>query len=97
MNGKHLLLVEDDPEIRSLLAALLQREGFSVDTADGGVAMDERLGQRMPDLVVLDLMLPGEDGLSLSKGEDEEDRLCFAIGVWPTRPCRLKITKSIEK
>ena len=67
MHGKSILLVEDDPEIRSLLAALLQREGFSVDTADGGAAMDTLLDQRVPDLVVLDLMLPGEDGLSICR------------------------------
>jgi two-component system phosphate regulon response regulator OmpR len=59
-----ILLVEDDREIRALLAELLEREGFDVDVADGGAAMDKVLARRIPDLVVLDLMLPGEDGLS---------------------------------
>ncbi len=67
MIGKRILLVEDDPEIRALLSTFLEREGFAVDVAEGGKAMDEVLGQRTPDLVVLDLMLPGEDGLSICR------------------------------
>jgi len=62
-----ILLVEDDREIRALLAELLEREGFDVDVADGGTAMDTALAKRIPDLVVLDLMLPGEDGLSICR------------------------------
>lgn len=62
-----ILLVEDDREIRALLAELLEREGFDVDVADGGAAMDKVLARRIPDLIVLDLMLPGEDGLSICR------------------------------
>lgn len=62
-----ILLVEDDREIRALLAELLEREGFDVDVADGGAAMDKALAKRIPDLIVLDLMLPGEDGLSICR------------------------------
>ncbi len=62
-----ILLVEDDREIRALLAELLEREGFDVDVADGGAAMDKALAKRVPDLIVLDLMLPGEDGLSICR------------------------------
>ena len=67
MSARRILLVEDDPEIRTLLATFLEREGFAVDVAEGGKAMDEVLSQRTPDLVVLDLMLPGEDGLSICR------------------------------
>jgi len=62
-----ILLVEDDREIRALLAELLEREGFDVDVANGGAAMDKALAKRIPDLIVLDLMLPGEDGLSICR------------------------------
>ncbi len=62
----HLVLVEDDPEIRSLLAGFLRNEGFRVDGVDGGAALDGLLARGpAPDLVVLDWMLPGEDGLSV--------------------------------
>jgi two-component system OmpR family response regulator len=67
MNGKTLLLVEDDREIRELLADFLRREGYAVEAADGGPAMDRVLAHTAPDLVILDLMLPGEDGLSICR------------------------------
>ncbi|MFG1391848.1 response regulator [Xanthobacter agilis] len=62
-----LLLVEDDREIRSLLADFLGREGYRVLVAEDGIAMDRLLHVARPDLVVLDLMLPGEDGLSICR------------------------------
>jgi len=62
-----ILLVEDDPEIRALLADFLGREGFAVATAAGGAEMDRRLARGAADLVVLDVMLPGEDGLSICR------------------------------
>ena len=65
--GARLLVVDDDPEIRELTQAYLSRQGFEVDCVDGGVAMDEYLAARQPDLIVLDLMLPGEHGLSIAR------------------------------
>ena len=67
MNGKSILLVEDDRDIRTLLADFLAREGFAVDIAEDGAALDRALARASPDLVVLDLMLPGEDGLSICR------------------------------
>ena len=63
----HILVVDDDREIRSLVAQLLRKHGFRVtDAADGRSMMEALEGGRF-DLVVLDLMLPGEDGLSLCR------------------------------
>jgi two-component system OmpR family response regulator len=62
-----VLLVDDDPDIRSLVAAFLEREGFCVRQADSGAAMDADLRRGLPDLIILDLMLPGEDGLSICR------------------------------
>lgn len=62
-----ILIVDDDPEIRRLVAALLSREGFDVRTAENGIAMDDILHKVRPDLIILDLMLPGEDGLSICR------------------------------
>jgi two-component system OmpR family response regulator len=67
MPAKTILLVEDDREIRTLLSDFLAGEGFDVAVADGGEAMDRVIARRAPDLVVLDLMLPGEDGLSICR------------------------------
>jgi len=62
-----LLVVDDDREIRDLLSRYLGRQGFKVETAADGREMDRRLAEGRFDLVVLDIMLPGEDGLSLCR------------------------------
>src|SRR5262245_16162374 len=67
MSGKTILVVEDDCGIRVLLADFLKREGFSVEVAEDSVSADRALGRMKPDLVILDLMLPGEDGLSICR------------------------------
>ena len=67
MTGRTIMIVEDDSEIRSLLSDFLTREGFTTVCAEDGAAMDRALVQARPDLVVLDIMLPGEDGLSICR------------------------------
>src|SRR5262245_27202174 len=62
-----ILLVEDDEGIRRLVRDLLAREGFGVEVAENAVALDQLLARKRPDLVILDLMLPGEDGLSICR------------------------------
>lgn len=63
----HVLIVDDDQEIRDLLSTYLQRNGLRASCARDGVEMWRRLEQADIDLVVLDLMLPGEDGLTLCR------------------------------
>jgi DNA-binding response OmpR family regulator len=62
-----ILVVDDDPDLRSLLIGYLEREGFAVCGADSGRAMDTVLATTVCDLILLDLMLPGEDGLSVAR------------------------------
>lgn len=64
---QRILLVDDDPDIRELLSEFLAREGFVLDTASDGREMDAKLSQMRPDLILLDLMLPGEDGVSICR------------------------------
>lgn len=64
MNG-HCLVVDDDAEIRTSLTAYLQGFGWQVSAAADGRAMRQLLALARPDVIVLDLMLPGEDGLAL--------------------------------
>ena len=61
----HCLVVDDDAEIRTSLTAYLQGFGWQVSAAADGGAMRQMLAAGRPDAIVLDLMLPGEDGLSL--------------------------------
>ncbi|MDP1904328.1 MAG: response regulator [Pseudomonadota bacterium] len=62
-----VLVVDDDAGLRDLLSEYLVKQGFLVETARDGREMDERMAAAMPDLVVMDLMMPGEDGLSLTR------------------------------
>jgi DNA-binding response OmpR family regulator len=62
-----LLVVDDDPEIRELTQAYLSQQGFTVGCVDSGEAMDRYLSDHAVDLVILDLMLPGEHGLSIAR------------------------------
>jgi two-component system OmpR family response regulator len=62
-----VLIVDDDREIRDLLARFLRKHGLRVETVADGRAMTRTLETGRFDLVVLDLMLPGEDGLSLCR------------------------------
>ena len=63
----HILFVEDDPEIRSLVADFLGNSGFRVSVARDGREMDRVIHVSRIDLLILDIMLPGEDGLSLCR------------------------------
>ena len=60
-------LVEDDPEIRDLVCALLAREGLECAAFPDAAAFWAAWAVRRPDLVILDLMMPGEDGLSICR------------------------------
>jgi len=62
-----VLIVDDDPEIRNGLADVFARAGFAALTAGDVPAMERALEKSSVDLVVLDLMMPGEDGLSACK------------------------------
>ena len=60
-----ILVVDDDAELRTLISNFLRANGLRVDSAANGVEMDARIAAERPDLIVLDLMMPGEDGLSI--------------------------------
>ena len=63
----HILLVEDDAEIRELVATFLRKNGLRITVARDGGEMDQLLSVSAVDLLILDIMLPGEDGLSLCR------------------------------
>ena len=63
----HILVVDDDREIRDLVGRFLEQHGYRVTTAGDGREMKKALEDWAIDLVVLDLMLPGEDGLTLCR------------------------------
>jgi two-component system phosphate regulon response regulator OmpR len=67
MEHAHIVVVDDEAEVRELIRDYLSRHGFAVSVADGGPAMRAILSERPAHLVILDLRMPGEDGLSLAR------------------------------
>jgi len=66
-SADHILIVDDDAEIRSLLGEYLRKNGYEASVAADGKGMWALLARRRVDLIVLDLMLPGDDGLTLCR------------------------------
>ena len=75
-NGR-ILIVEDDSSVREMLAEYLGTHGYEVAAADRGAAMREAVEKSLPDVVLLDVNLPGEDGLSLARFLRER----FDVGI----------------
>lgn len=67
MGKTHILIVDDDPGLLELLEEYLTGNGYSVSCAANGLELEQRLAEKSADLLLLDLMLPGEDGLSLAR------------------------------
>ena len=65
MSAEHVLVVDDEPDILSILVYHLSREGFRVSTAVRGDRVLDAASENPPDLIILDLMLPGLDGLEV--------------------------------
>jgi DNA-binding response OmpR family regulator len=62
-----IYVTDDDPGIRELVAEYLASQGYAVETAEDAASLDRLLAARLPDLLVLDWMMPGEDGLSIAR------------------------------
>ena len=75
MSGKIILLIEDEQDIRAVYAEVLRDEGYVVtEAADGDEGLKKALDERW-DLMLLDVMLPGEDGLHILKSVKENERV----------------------
>ncbi len=65
--NKCILVVDDDKEVREILSFVLKQHGFEVILASNGSHIQQMLMQRVPDLILLDVMMPGEDGYHLCR------------------------------
>ena len=65
--ARSVLVVDDEPDVRSLLSDLLKEEGYKVHTADSATKALAEIGKSMPDLVMMDVKLPDQDGIALLK------------------------------
>src|SRR5476649_2182410 len=75
----HILVVDDQKEICEVVQEYLSAEGYQVTTAGDGTSMRRVMAQRPIDLVILDLMLPGEDGLTLARVLRQESNVGIII------------------
>src|SRR5487761_807685 len=75
----HILIVDDQKDICEVVQEYLSGEGYRVSTANDGAEMRRVIAQSPADLVILDLMLPGEDGLTLARALREESSVGIII------------------
>lgn len=76
-SGGSILIVDDDAQIRAMVAEYLGAQGFAVAQADSGAELRARIEESLPDVILLDLRLPGEDGLTLARFLRER----FDVGI----------------
>jgi CheY-like chemotaxis protein len=63
--AKRILVADDDKEIREIISFVLDRHGFVVEAASNGLQLRQMLASCLPDLIILDIMMPGIDGYRL--------------------------------
>lgn len=79
LNTPHVLVVDDDPAVQALLSEYLADNDLRVTAVASGTAMNEVLDQQAIDLVLLDLKLPGEDGMQLARALRERGNLPIVL------------------
>jgi DNA-binding response OmpR family regulator len=77
---KKILIVDDEPEVCGILAKKLEAEGFECLTASDGIEGIKKTREHKPDLILLDIIMPGKDGFSMLK-EIQEDQDLREISV----------------
>lgn len=65
--GAHIVVVDDEAIVRETVQDYLTRNGFAVSAVEGGASLDQLMAERAVDLVLLDINMPGEDGLSIAR------------------------------
>ncbi|MDX1780549.1 MAG: response regulator [Thalassovita sp.] len=71
--GKHVLVIEDEPNIIEAISFILSRDGWTVDTHSNGHDAVDVVRAKTPDLVILDVMLPGKSGYDILSELREDD------------------------
>lgn len=79
MTAQFILVVDDEPDIRQLVQEILEDEGYDVAVAENAEQAKELRRKRRPDLVLLDIWMPGEDGISLLKSWQNSGSLCCPV------------------
>lgn len=75
----HIVVCDDEPDLRDTVAEYLERNGYAVTTADAGPALREIVDTQPVDVVILDIRMPGEDGLSLARYMREHSKVAIIM------------------
>jgi CheY-like chemotaxis protein len=75
MTTKQILVVDDNPLSRKLLSEILRAEGYSVRNADSGLEALRAIAEELPDIVLLDIMMPGIDGFEVVRRLKADDTI----------------------
>lgn len=94
-DGRHILIVDDDADIREMIGLELKKDGHVVDGVGSAAALDVALRDRSPDLVILDLSLPDGDGLDIAR-RLRRDGCPFAIMMVTARGAPLDRIAGLE-
>ena len=79
MTAQYIMVVDDEPDIRQLVGEILEDEGYRVVVAENAIKARELHRSRKPDLILLDIWMPGQDGISLLKEWRESESLCCPV------------------
>jgi DNA-binding response OmpR family regulator len=74
-SSQHIFVVDDEAAARDMIGDYLKMHGFGVTLCDGGASLRQALGREKPDLIVLDLNMPEEDGLSIVRSLKQNSRV----------------------
>ena len=93
--AQHIAVVDDHRDIRDLVGKYLTQQGYRVSVADSTAALKRLLDRSLPDLIVLDIMMPGEDGLPPA-GTCAERPTCRSSSLprWPRRSTASSASRS---
>ncbi|MDI6655200.1 MAG: response regulator [Candidatus Hydrothermarchaeota archaeon] len=98
MDRKRIMVVDDEPDIRYLLRKMLEKEGYEVIEARDGRDCLERLKKERPDLILLDIMMPGMLGWEVSKKIKEDEKFkSIPVAMLTVRTAEEDKVKSLEE
>ena len=100
--SKRILIIDDEPDIRLYLQAALEDQGYSVTALESGEALVETVRRERPDVLCLDVMMPGHSGISLYRRlvttpDLPRPKVIFVTGMAPTVNFDLEIFQQLRR
>jgi DNA-binding response OmpR family regulator len=98
LDNKKVLIIDDNPTLATTLEMILELKGFSIETAGDGITGYNMIKEVMPDIVILDVMLPGMDGFQVcEKSKSDPDTKDIPIIMLTGKDTGADFDKALEK